>query len=50
MDTQELSDIMFGDHPDKRTKWYELLKDPVFVPAYNFPNWEAVRDDPMKKI
>jgi len=50
MDTHELSDIMLGDNPAKRTKWFELLKDPVFVPTYNFKTWEDTRDAPMRKL
>jgi acyl-CoA oxidase len=50
MDTCELSDIILGDDPSKRTKWFNLLKDPVFVPTYNFKTWEETRDAPMQKL
>jgi acyl-CoA oxidase len=50
MNVQELSDIMLGDLPAKREKWYELLKDDVFKPTYNFATWDATREDPFEKF
>lgn len=35
MNKQEFADIIFGDASHKRDKWFELLKDPVFVPKWN---------------
>jgi len=35
MNKQEFADIIFGDRPEKRAKWFELFKDPVFVPRWN---------------
>lgn len=35
MNKQEFENLLLGDKPEKREKWFELLKDPVFVPRYN---------------
>jgi acyl-CoA oxidase len=37
MNKEELSNLIFGDRPEKRDKWFELFKDPVWVPHYNIP-------------
>ena len=29
-----LRDMLFGDKLEKRTKWLELMKNPIFVPKY----------------
>lgn len=49
MDKQELSDMVLGDDPAKVPKWFELFKDPVWIPKYNM-TWEETRDEPMKKL
>lgn len=33
----ELQRLFFHDEPSKRQKWFELFKDPVWVPRYNVP-------------
>ena len=35
MNKQEFADVIFGDDPNKRQLWFDLLKDPVFIPRYN---------------
>jgi hypothetical protein len=49
MDSREISDLLLGDKPEKRDKWFELFKDPVWIPKYNM-NWEETRDEPYKKL
>lgn len=49
MDKQELSDMVLGDDPAKVSKWFNLFKDPVWIPKYNM-TWEETRDEPMKKL
>ena len=49
MNKQEISDLLLGDDPAKREKWFELFKDPVWVPRYNM-NWEETRNEPFKKL
>ena len=49
MDKQELSNLILGDDPAKVGKWFELFKDPVWVPRYNM-NWTETRDEPFKKL
>ena len=29
-----LRDMLFGDKLEKRAKWVELMKNPIFVPKY----------------
>ena len=50
MDSQELADIFFGYKVEKRAEWFDLLKDSVFKPTYNFPNRDALFDDPWRKM
>lgn len=49
MNKQEFADILLGDQPTKRDKWYELLKDPVFKPRYNI-SLNDMREDAYKKL
>ena len=49
MNKQELRDLILGDDPAKVQKWFELFKDPVWVPKYN-TNWNDTRDEPFKKL
>lgn len=49
MDKQELSNLMLGDDPSKREKWFKLFEDPVWKPRYNM-DWETTRDEPFKKL
>ena len=41
--------IILGDKQEKRDKWFELFKDPVFAPRYNAPLLEH-RQDAFKKL
>jgi acyl-CoA oxidase len=29
-----LRDMLFGDNLEKRNKWFELMKNPIFTPKY----------------
>ena len=49
MNKQEFADIIFGDDPKKREPWFNLLKDPVFVPRYNL-TLNEMRDEAFKKL
>ena len=49
MDKQELSELILGDDPAKVPKWFELFKDPVWVPRYNM-SWTQTRDEPLKRL
>ena len=49
MDKQQLSDMLLGDDPKKRDKWFELFKNQVWIPKYNM-DWETTRDEPFKKL
>jgi hypothetical protein len=49
MNKQEFADIIFGDKPEKRATWFNLLKDPVFVPRYNL-TLNQMRDEAYKKL
>lgn len=49
MDKREFSDIIFGDNPVKREKWFELFKDPVWIPRYNI-SLPQQRDEAFKKL
>lgn len=49
MNKQELRDLILGDDPSKVKKWFELFKDPVFMPRYN-TSWSDTRDEPFKKL
>ena len=49
MDKQELSALILGDDPNKVAKWFELFKDPVWVPRYKM-DWTQTRDEPMKRL
>lgn len=49
MNKEELSNLIFGDKPEKRQKWFELLKDPVWVPRYNI-SLSQQREEAMAKL
>lgn len=49
MDKEDFSNIILGDHPSKRDKWFELLKDPVWVPKYNV-SLNETREDAYKQL
>jgi acyl-CoA oxidase len=49
MNNQEFADIIFGDNPEKRKKWYELLAEPTFIPRYNV-SLNDLREDAYKKL
>jgi acyl-CoA oxidase len=50
MDSTELGDILLGYRTEKRDKWFELLKNPVFKPIFNYPSWEETREHPYRKL
>lgn len=50
MDTKELGNALLGIPPSKRDEWFKLLKDPVFIPVYNYKTWEETRDHPLRKM
>ena len=47
--SQELADMLFGDKLEKRDKWHELLKDPVFLPSNHMP-LDALREQAFARI
>jgi ribosomal protein S3AE len=49
MNKQEFADIIFGDDPAKRKKWFDLLAEPVFLPKYNM-SLNDIREDAYKKL
>jgi acyl-CoA oxidase len=50
MDTKELGDAILGHDPKKRDEWHALMRDPVFVPIYNYKTWDETRDHPERKM
>ena len=50
MDIKELGDALLGIEPKKRDQWFQLLKDPVFVPTYNYKTWDETRAHPLRKM
>ena len=50
MDSKELADLLFGFDIKKREEWYHLLKDPVFIPKYNYSSWHETREHPYRKL
>jgi hypothetical protein len=50
MNSQELADLLFGFNTKKRDEWFELLKDPVFIPRYVYPSWHETREHPYRKL
>jgi hypothetical protein len=49
MDKQEISELILGDDLKMADKWFDLFKDPVWVPKYNM-DWKETRDEPMKRL
>lgn len=49
MNRQEFSDIIFGDKVEKRDKWFEILKDPVWVPKWNV-SLDETRNEAYKML
>jgi len=41
--------MVLGDDPAKVQKWFDLFKDPVWIPKYNM-SWTETRDEPYKKL
>jgi len=35
MNKQEFRNLIFGDNPAKIAPWFELFKDPIWVPREN---------------
>jgi acyl-CoA oxidase len=50
MDTKELADLLFGYKTEKRDEWFQLLKNPEFVPKYNYHSWHETREHPYRKL
>lgn len=50
MDSKELGDALLAISHEKRDKWFALMKDPVFIPRYNYESWEETRDHPERKL
>jgi len=50
MDSKELGDALLDLDPKKRDEWFQLLRDPVFVPIYNYKTWDETRDHPERKM
>ena len=50
MDTKELGDALLDLDPKKRDEWFALMRDPVFVPKYNYKTWDETRDHPERKM
>ena len=46
---QEFADVLFGDKPEKRARWFEAFKDPVWIPRYNI-SLNDQREDAFKKL
>jgi hypothetical protein len=46
---EEFRSIIFGDKMEKVNKWFELFKDPVWVPRYNISLNEQ-REDAFKRL
>lgn len=45
----EFSNIILGDNPIVREKWFEVFKDPLWVPRYNLTLNEQ-REEAFKKL
>ena len=50
MDTESLSLKLLGTTVEKRDHWHRTLRDPVFIPVYNYANMDDARQHSMKKI
>ena len=50
MDTADLSLRLLDIPAVKRDSWINLLKDPVFIPVYNYPTLEDNRQHTFKKL
>jgi acyl-CoA oxidase len=50
MDSKELGDALLGIPSTKRDEWFQLLKDPVFIPVYNYKTWDETREHPLRKM
>jgi acyl-CoA oxidase len=46
---EEFRSVIFGDKMEKVNKWFELFKDPVWVPRYNISLNEQ-REDAFKRL
>jgi hypothetical protein len=44
-----LRDMLFGDKLEKREKWFELMKKPIFTPKYQL-TLDEQRELAMKRI
>ena len=43
MDTESLSLKLLGTTVEKRDHWHRTLRDPVFIPVYNYANMDDAR-------
>ncbi len=49
MDKEAFSQELFGDKPEKRKVWHDILADPIWVPQYNIP-LKQMREDCLKRL
>ena len=42
--------MLLGVPTQKRDDWFKLLKDPVFIPKYNYESWHETREHPYRKL
>jgi len=50
MDTKELAAALLALPDEKRDQYFEILKDPEFIPIYNYKSWDETRDHPLRKM
>lgn len=50
MDAKEIADQLFGFDLSVRDRWNNLLKDPEFIPVYNYKSWHETREHPYRKL
>ena len=50
MDTSNLQLRLLDISAEKRDAWFELLRDPVFMPVYNYASLEDGRQHCYKKL
>ena len=50
MDTDNLSLKLLGIPAEKRDHWFRTLRDPVFIPVYNYATLDDNRQHSMKKM
>jgi acyl-CoA oxidase len=50
MNAELVADKLLGIPTEKRDAWFELLRDPVFKPVYNYKNLADQRAHPFKRL